>query len=772
VPNTFFLTASTVAMALFSTAAVAQTATSALEAADNGGVAEIVVTAQRRNERLQDVPLSVTAVDADALSRSGIKDASRLQFVAPGLTWGSQGSDAFPAIRGVRTQLVSAQSDPVIGFYIDGIYQSRTQQQTFPLFDVARVEVLRGPQGTLYGRNTFGGNISVVTQEPTRDLSAGFNAQFGNYDARQFDAFINIPITDNIQFRVAGDHVEHSGYVRSSTNPDLRLVDENQTALRASLKITPTPDLEILLHGAYWDRNDAGGGAYGYKVVGTLINPATGARSINGSPYAVNPSVHTGAAGGSVLVAGVDVGVPVSGDAWTNQWDYQPFEHLREKYGSGQVSYDFGPVVLKSITGYNSFRSNRSADLDQSSVVFPAAGVTSSFVGSGVQAADTSDKTFSQELQFSSNSKSSPLQWIVGAYYLNDKITELYSQVYTAPSATALGSRSRTAINTDAYALYGQATYSLIPDKLRLIAGLRYSDETKRYDITNFSAPTQTWNFNAQTAPRASGEAKYNKVTWRAGAEFNLTTDSMLYGTVSTGFESGGINNNSSNALIPSSYAPQTVTAYEVGSKNRLMDGHVVFNVSAFYNKYKNLQITILDPATNLSYYASAGAARSYGAEFEVKTVFYPGLHLDLTAALLNAKFTQYVRPNPFGDTTTVNLAGKYVPMSPTLKTTASLYYEADLGDRGTITPHLDWLYSTHYYATDYNTVLDRQKAYSVVDLSLRWADATSKYYFEGFVNNVGKTAVIYSATLGGNARIQESFGPPRVYGLRLGAKF
>jgi iron complex outermembrane receptor protein len=771
VPNTFLLSASTIVIALFSTATMAQTASPAVDnAADTGGVAEIVVTAQRRNERLQDVPLSVTAVDAEALSRSRINDASRLQFVAPGLTWGSQGSDAFPAIRGVRTQLVSAQSDPVIGFYIDGIYQSRTQQQTFPLFDIARVEVLRGPQGTLYGRNTFGGNISIVTQEPTKDLSAGFNASLGNYDMRQFDAFINVPIADNVQLRVAGDHIEHSGYVHSSTTPSLRLVDENQTALRASLKITPTPELEILLHGAYWDRNDAGGGAYGYKVVGTLINPSTGKTSINGSPYAVNPSVRP--AVGSVYVAGTAVGVPVSGDPYTNQWDYQPFENLREKYGSGQISYDFGPVVLKSITGYNSFRSNRSADLDQSSVVFPAVGVASAFAGSGIQAADTRDKTFTQELQLASNSKSSPLQWIVGAYYLNDKVTEFYSQLYTAPTATALGSRSRTAIITDAYAVYGQATYSLIPDKLRLIGGIRYSDETKKYDITNFSAPTQTWDFSTQTAARASGEAKYNKVTWRAGAEFNLTTDSMLYGTVSTGFESGGINNNSSNALIPSSYAPQTVTAYEVGSKNRLMDGHVVFNVSAFYNKYKNLQITILDPATNFSYYASAGAARSYGAEFEVKTVFYPGLHLDLTAALLNAKFTQYVRPNPFGDTTTVNLAGKRVPMSPTLKTTASLYYEADLGKAGTLAPHIDWLYSTHYYGTDYNTVLDRQKAYNVVDLSMRWTDANAKYYFEGFADNIGNQAVLYSATLGGSARIQESFGPPRVYGLRMGAKF
>ncbi|MGI4880182.1 MAG: TonB-dependent receptor, partial [Janthinobacterium lividum] len=667
-----------------------------------------------------------------------------------------------------RTQLVSAQSDPVIGFYIDGIYQSRTQQQSFPFFDLARVEVQRGPQGTLYGRNTFGGNISVITQQPTKDLGAGINAQFGNYDLRQVDGFINVPLSDTIQVRVAADHIEHSGYVTSTTNPSLKVNDEDQTAVRLSVLATPTPDLEIQLHGAYWERKDNGGGAYGYRVVGTLINPATGTRSILGQPYAVNPTVHNGTA----FVNGVDIGVPVTGNAYTNQWDYTPFEDLQEKYVSGQVSYDFGPVLLRSITGYNDFRSNRSADLDQSSVVFPAVGVTSGFAASGLQAANTHDKSFSQELQLASNSKSSPLQWIVGGYYFHDMIDELYSQVYTAPSAVTLGSRSRTLIDTKAYAAYGQATYSIIPDTLRLIGGIRYSDETKDYNITNFTAPVNTFNFNTQTAPRATGEAKYNKVTWKAGVEYNVARDNMLYATASTGFESGGINNNSSNALIPSTYAPQTVNAYEIGSKNRFDDGKIILNLAGFYNKYKNLQITILDPVTNLSYYASAGAARSYGAEAELQTVLYPGLHVNATAALLNAKFTNYTRPNPFGNTVLVDLSHNYVPMSPTVKTTVSVFYDVNLGSAGTVTPHFDWLYSSHYYATDYNTVLDRQNAYSIFDVSLRWNDAKEKYYVEGFGNNLGNKAVIYSATLGNSARLQESFGPPRVYGIRVGARF
>ena len=765
----WFGSASALAMALCTSAAMAQETAAAAPDGTSAetGMADIVVTAQRRSERLQDVPLSVTALSGEDLSRSRITDASRLQLMSPGLTWGQQGADSFPAIRGVRTQLVSAQSDPVIGFYLDGVYQSRTQQQSIPLFDIARVEVQRGPQGTLYGRNTFGGNISVVTQLPTKDFSAGFNAAAGSYNLRQFDAFVNMPVTDTLAVRVAGYHSEHDGYVRSTTNPDIRFNDENQSALRASLLFTPTEQFEIQVHAGYWERNDAGGGAYGYKTVGTLINPATGTRSINGLPYAVNPSVRNG----TRFVNGVDIGVPVTGDEYNVQWDYQPTEYLREKYVNGQFSYDFGGVAIKSITGYTKFRSRRSGDLDQSSVVFPAPGVASAFAGSGIQQPDTDVKTFSQEVQLSSTDKSSPLQWIAGAYYFHDMLNELYSQVYTAPTATALGTRSRTQIDTKAYALYGQATYSLIPDTLRLTAGVRYSDETKKYVITNFTAPVGTFNFNTQTAARGVGQAKFNKVTWRAGVEFNVTRDNMIYASVSTGFESGGINNNSSNALIPQSYAPQTVTAYELGSKNKFADGRVILNASLFYNKYKDLQITILDPTTNLSYYASAGAARSYGAEAELKTLPFDGLHVDLTAAWLNAKFTKYVRPNPFGDTTTVNLAGKRVPTSPTLKATASVSYDADLGSAGVITPRVDVLYSTKYYSTDYNTVLDLQKSYATVDASLRYTPESGAFYIEGFVNNLTDKAVIYSATLGGAARIQESFSPPRVWGVRLGAK-
>lgn len=510
---------------------------------------DIVVTAQRRAERLQDVPISITAVSGADLQRLHADNVSRLEFIAPGFTWGSQGSDSFPAIRGVRTSLVSAQNDPVIGFYIDGVYQSRTQQQSIPLFDIARVEVQRGPQGTLYGRNTFGGNLSVVTASPTNRYEGGLNVDFGNYNSQRIDGFVNTPLSDTLALRVAGVYQDHDGYVRSTSG--VEMVDLKEYAGRASLRWTPDSRLEVELHGGFWRRDDAGAGSYGYKVAGTLINPQTGYQSINGVPYAVNPSVKNG----SVLVNGVDIGVAVTPGAYTNDWDYQPFERIRENYVSGTVSYDLGAATVRSITGYTFFRAHRSADNDQSSVIFqaPAQGF-----GSGQQEPNTRAKTFTQELQLVSNS-TTPFQWIVGAYYLNDDIFETYQQKIDAPGSTVPGFRADAALKTNAYAAYAQGTYAVIPDTLRIIGGIRYSHEKKSFDFADFAdGIPNTYTF---TTPYSvtSGAPSFDSVTWRAGLQFTPTRATMVYATASTGFASGGVNDTGGSTAIPNSYAPSTL---------------------------------------------------------------------------------------------------------------------------------------------------------------------------------------------------------------------
>ena len=735
---------------------------------------DIVVTAQRREERLSTVPLAVTALSAADLNRARVTDMARLEFGTPGLMVGKQGSDFFPAIRGVRTLLVSAAADPVIGFYIDGIYQSRVGQQSFPIFDVSRVEVQRGPQGILFGRNTFGGNIAVVSKEPGKDFEFGANEQVGNYGLMQADAYLSVPIGNDAGLRVSGYHGNRRGYLRSATTPGIAVNDDNQTAVRAVFKAEPFTGLKILASAAYWTRDAQGGGTFAGRIQGTLIDLTTGLRSFTGSPVAVNPTVMDG----SVLIAGRAVGVAVTADRFTNSWDYRPFERLKENFQTLQISYDLGPITLKSISGWNHFRVDRSADLDQTNIVFVNGqnGVTAGFAASGFQAQDTRSTAFSQEVQAATNG-SGPLQAIIGGFYLHDHVLEFYRQVYTAPTATTRGTRSRIDLVTKATAAYGQLTLAIIPDKLRLTGGVRYSHDDKNFGITNQTGPVGQDVFDTQTASQAFGDPKFSKVTWRGAIDFTPARGHLVYGSISTGFESGGFNNFASNpAVIPVSYGPQTVTAYEFGSKNRFAGGRVSFDLSLFYNVYRNLQITVLDQLTNLSFTQSVGQARSYGAEGDLRLVPIENLHLDLTATYLNAQYTQYLRPNPFNQAANpaaklINLAGNEVPLSPRFKTSVSAYYDIETG-AGRLTPKVGWLYSSHYYLTDFNTPLDRQNSYILFDASLRYTSLDERFYFEGFVENIGNKAILYAGTIGSNARVQVNVGPPRFFGARGGVKF
>lgn len=760
------------AVALSAAQALAQAQPTAPEAPV---LEELVVTAQRRAENVQSVPISITAVSAAELKRNGVNDVSRLEMITPGFTFGRSGSDARPAIRGVRTETISAPNDPTIGFYLDGVYQSRAQQALIPLFDMERVEIQRGPQGTLYGRNTFGGNIAVMTQAPKADFSAGLSGEIGDYNLRRVEGFVNLPVNDKLQFRFAGTRAKQDGYVTSTKNPDLNIFEKDEVALRGAVRFAPTDSFEALLRAGYWLNKGDGGGAYGYKVLGTLVNPTTGARSLYGVAAPYNPTVRDGV----VDQYGADIGVPVTSDPYKNDWDYRPFERTEEKYVTLQLSKDLGDVaVLRSITGYTRFRSNRSADLDQSSVVFPAAGIVAGFAGSGYQQNDTNVESTSQELQLASKS-SKPLQWIVGGYALHDKISEPYSQYYTAPSATAVDSRTITQLDTNAYAAYAQASYYVVPDKLRLTGGVRYTSETKQYDIANFTIP-QTGGVVSGAPTRttsAKGAPDFKKTIFRVGAEYFATDQSMVYANASTGFRSGGLNNNSSNALIPASFGPEEVTAYEVGSKNRFLDNRLQINAAAYYYEFKQLQISILDAATNLSYVRNAGAATSKGAEISVEARPTNALRLSGSISLSKARYDDYARPNDFwtatnGDPRTVNLAGNKIPMSPSFKSTLGVSYEFSLGDAGSLTPYASWVHSSSYYTNDYNTVLDREDGYDKFDANLSWGSADGRYSAELYVHNITDTAVLNRAVLGNNQRIQVSYEPPRMIGFKFGLRY
>lgn len=634
-------------------------------AADTINDGEIIVTAQRRAERLQDVPLSISAVSGDALRNAAVTSADRLEQLVPGIRLGRSGSDLRPAIRGTYTENVAANGDPRIGIYVDDIYQSRTSQVP-PIVDLERVEVQKGPQGTLYGRNSFGGNIAFFSATPKDELAAGIDALYGRYNHARVEGFLNAPVAPGIAVRVAGMFERDDGYIKNiGTGNDLGR--EKQWFVRGTLRLAPTSmddRLEVLLRGSYLDLGGSGLGGFGYKVLGSevdasLITAPGGSitrggvtyqlpTGFNGSSFTgTGTSIDTRYRDGIPDVNGADVGIPTIADPYTVNYAGDVFRDGRQQQYSAVVNFDAGPVRLRSISSYTDFK-----------LVRTGGSLTPVLLNYSYQ--QTEAKTYTQEVQMLSNDKDSPLQYVLGGYYLNDRVREVAvtnqnrsyvtatapvgQQYYTfgfnyLPAAgTGLNQTfaydgfSAVQQRTKSYAGYGQVSYTFF-EKLTATAGVRYTEDKKQLLTSRFNRAAtgaggyfandvnQTIDYacggfipaspsSVSADPTAIAQA-YNFVcgsnkdsftTYRGALDYKFNRDHMIYASYSTGVHSGGFNTGPVTiagvpTLLP--FAPEKVKAYEVGSKNTFLDGTLSFNIAAFYNEYRDLQAQTSIPNPN-----------------------------------------------------------------------------------------------------------------------------------------------------------------------------
>ena len=696
--------------------------------ATDTGIGEIVVTAQRRSENLQNVPISITAITGQQLAARNITDLTTLNTITPGLNIARSGSDVRPAIRGINTEAIGANSDPRIGFYIDDVYQSRTSQALAGFVDLERVEVQKGPQGTLYGRNSLGGNVALYSATPKDSFSAGASLLYGNYNRVRGEGFVNIPITEGIAARVAGLYERMDGYVKNtSTGSDLG--DEKQYYVRGSLRIAPTGSrLEVLLRGSYWHQGGNGISAFGYKSIGTPVDPAlvrapggtiaVGGRTItlpaglNGqSLYAQGVPFNSRFRDGIADINGADVGVPIEQDPYRINFDTVTVRQTRGQNYVATINYDAGPVRLRSITGYADFYALRSSDND-----FSAAPIAIDYNLTKV-------RTFTQEVQILSNDTTSPFQWIVGGYFLDDRVKEFFfsdnNTAYGVPATVSAlfpfgisqlpttqlsfarsDNLSPVQLNTRSYAGFAQASYRLF-ERLRVTAGARYTSDRKRYSagfspvatalpgsttpgyfVFDLFSQGNSYDFgcsavtpglqntaanNAVAIANRCGDATFKFATYRGAVDFQVTRDHLLYASVSTGARSGGFNNAAApgfSTAIP--FRPEKVTAYEVGSKNRFLSGTLQLNGALFYNKYSDLQVQQALPAPNglttISVITNAGRARSYGGELEAIAKPVPELTVQLGYAYTNSQYTDYLTPATANGLTSAQLGCPQAP--------------------------------------------------------------------------------------------------------------
>ena len=517
------------------TTAAAPVASSTPNAGASSGestaVGEVIVTAQRRVENVQNVPITIDVISGAAVRNADIVDATRLEQVVPGLRIGTSGTATRPALRGVYTEAIQNNSDPRIGFYIDDIYQSRTQQGDAAFTDLDRVEVQKGPQGTLYGRNSLGGNIAIHSAIPTHEFGAGLEGVYGNYNRHELDGFVNIPVAEGLDTRIAGYFDQHDGYLKSTVTPAADLDDKNEDFVRGSVHWVPPQlggKLDVLGRVSYFQERDHGDGSFNGKTIGALVDPSLitapgGTVTYNGVGYPV-PFGYNGANyyTGHVYpyttafrdnipdVGGADIGIPIAGP-YSAPYDAAAYQRTYSTNYSLNVSYDLNRFVrLRSITGYADFKTTDLAESDGGPINYS----TFYFV--------TEAKTFTQEIQIQSADARSPLQYTVGAFYMNDDDHEVgmtsYSHSYstltaaatgqqvlyggggtcgftylpnTGPSAVGAPSCLLNNLNsaetpspahavTDSLAAYAQASYT-IANRLTLTLGARYTDDRKTY---------------------------------------------------------------------------------------------------------------------------------------------------------------------------------------------------------------------------------------------------------------------------------------------------
>lgn len=834
-----------------------------------GGVGDIVVTAQRREERLQNVPIAVTAVTGDTLTSRGVTDVSQLAKFVPGFNFGRTGSDARPAMRGIRTANNEVTGDPVIGYYIDGIYQSRTSQAILGFVDVARVEVQRGPQGTLYGRNTIGGNITVTTNVPVDHFDYGATITGANYSRGRFEGFVNVPLGDGLAFRLAGAAEEQNGFVKNDYNPSADLFDVRQRFIRGTLKYEEGA-FRAVLRGDYSHNGGNGDSAFGYKQIGTYVDPGTCQPFFNATVYLLNSrgnnldgvSDCTTTTATPTTAVGVnrDLGIPIykPGEKYVVDNDYRTFRRLDQYQTSLDMSYDLGPASIRSITGYVNFTGNRTSDSD-----FSASSIA-------IDLQNTTTRTFSQELQLLSNPGNGSIDYVAGLFYYRDRLGSLFinQQLPAVVRSTALnnvpvlrpqanGTYNYNRTKLDSLAAYAQVTAHLT-DRLSLTGGLRYTRDRKAFynasangilplpaagqpnPLTLITIDTPlvpdsvfgarpancgtagvTANVVVDAAGRYVGAnycpKNFNQATYRVGADYQITPRNLLYATVSSGFRSGGFNAGQLQAASAPTFDPEKVTAFEVGSKNRFFDNKVQFNLSAFYNKYSDLQEPrpVIIGSTVISTTFNAATARAYGLEAEAIWQPTPQLNIGANLSLLNAKYRRFVDvPLPYGASILVNdpaaaaaiidgvtvaaagtrrlfapgyncrpiagtggagqpalsfgcdLSGNNIPHSPRYSGSAYASYAFDLGGAQTLTPFAAVTFSGQYDEQSFNDRLGKSPDYVKLDLTLtyKYSDQLS---LEAFGTNVTSSTVRTIVSYGGTP-LQASYEPPAQYGLRL----
>ncbi|UZK65081.1 TonB-dependent receptor [Sphingomonas sp. M1-B02] len=732
------------------------------------GLADIVVTAQRRSESLQRAAVAVSAVTGDELSRSGITETANLGKLVPSLVVQPTGGTTSFFLRGVGTSSQNSFSENAVAFNFNGVYVGRPTAPAGSFYDLERVEVVKGPQGTLYGRNATGGAINVLPKRPELGRFTGEGLfEYGNYDSKKGFLALNVPIGDMVALRVAGQIVDRDGYISDGYD------DDKGEAVRASLLIQPSELWSMTLVADYYNQRGKGAGAV------LLPNAAFDVPALEDRVSISDPRAQAAIAGYAATIFAPPFCGGMGGfvrSGCVSQAGTDGFLD-NEFYGvSATVVGDLGFGTLTFIPAWR-----------RSDVKFRT--YLPGFAGDFV---DLAEQT-SVEVRLASK-EGQRLRYVLGAFYFGEnQATENFFR-----QGNISTTRFTPRLNTESIAAFGQLTFD-VSDAFRLVAGGRYTREDKQ-QLTSTASGGLPGPIQPPLSAPFTGDLSFEKFTWKAGVELDAGPASLVYANVATGFKSGGF----FVAQPPNNtFEPETLTAYTIGAKNRFFDNKLQLNFEAFYWDYRDQQITYVGgvPTGNGlfaqgSITVNAGKSRIYGAEFEAR--FAPSrndlFHLNLQfldgeyGELTTSNFSPTGAPVSTGCTTLgsraanpgvngarfydIDCSGKPTVNSP--RWALNLGYERTFeltGDLALIAGARGNIESSRYLDVNYRED-QKQDGFAMADAFLT-LESQSGWSLTGFINNITDEEVLARA---GTRPILDfpvgTLRPPRTYGARLGFKF